>query len=282
MERLTVDRALRSVSETAKSVTRLDGRLLLMHCLHCRLEDVIAAPDRALTDEEAGRFHALIERRIKGEPVSQILQHKEFWGLPFKVTRDVLTPRPDTETLIELALELYEKEAPETILDIGTGSGCILAALLQEFSHAAGTGIDISELALTIAAENIRNLGFSKRACLEQADFRSDLTGRYDLIVSNPPYISKRECSDLPVDVRDYEPATALFAGDGYDAYRAIVVQLPRLLRPDGIIIFEVGQGQLDTVISLITKTFEQAGRPLGVTVKNDLSGIPRSIGARG
>jgi release factor glutamine methyltransferase len=180
---------------------------------------------------------------------------------------------------VELAVELCGDKSPATILDIGTGSGCLLATLLHEFPEATGTGIDISESALAIAAENIDRLGFVHRARLEQVDFRSGLTGRYDLIISNPPYIAELERPHLPVDVRDYEPPIALFAGDGYEAYRIIIARLPALLRPNGKAVFEVGQGQADEVKSMISDAFGQALKPARITVRNDLSGIERAVG---
>lgn len=278
----SAEQVYRHAATSCEQISLLDARLLMCHCLGLSLESLIADPDRTLTIREKAGFTRLIERRAAGEPVSQILQHKEFWGLPFHVSGDVLTPRPDTETLVELVVELCRAQPPQRILDIGTGSGCLLAALLHEFPEATGLGLDISAPALAIARRNLTDLGFADRSVLKQANFCEPIAGTYDLVVSNPPYIASADRPSLPVDVREYEPAIALFAGDGYDAYRAIAQQLPRLLSSGGRAVVEIGQGQETVVRTLFEDSMTAAERTCSFAAKADLAGIQRAVAVLG
>lgn len=230
---------------------------------------------RAQANISADEF---IARRRVGEPVSKILGRRGFWKGEFIVTPDVLDPRADSETLIESVLSHFPDTArPYRILDIGTGSGCLLVSLLGEYKNAAGVGIDISEKALNVARQNAHQLPaeFHRRDCA--ADDLTDW-GRFDIIVSNPPYIPTAEIARLDVGVRQYDPALALDGGaDGLDAYRALARVCPALLAPDGLIFVELGQGQGADVRRIMAR------QRLGfVSADTDLGGIERVLVFKG
>ncbi|MGV6802498.1 MAG: peptide chain release factor N(5)-glutamine methyltransferase [bacterium] len=256
----------------------LDARLLLCHVTGFDHVHLIAHEKDQINNDLITDYQSLIARRNNSEPISHLIGKKEFWGLEFYITKDVLTPRPDSETIIELALELYP-QPPATILDMGTGSGCLLAAALTEFPQAVGVAIDTSQLALEVAKENVERLGLSERVKLLHQDF-SSVQGEFDLILANPPYIPTADRKALPKEVAKYEPEQALFAKEnGLAAYSEITKRLTTLLRPMGHIIFEIGQGQADKVEKLLRKA--QIDHLL--TKKKDLSGIIRVIaGQRG
>jgi release factor glutamine methyltransferase len=260
----------------------LDARLLIGHALGLDLTGLIVAAARTLSAEEARTIEAMAERRLAGEPVARIVGHKEFWGLSFELSAATLVPRPDTETLVEAALEFTRDaemaERPIRIADIGTGTGAILLALLSELPQARGIGTDISRDALTVATHNAERLKLLDRADFVESDYASALDGQFDLIVSNPPYIRSRDIESLALDVRVHDPHLALDGGDdGFDAYRAIAPQAARLLRPDAALIVEIGQGQADDVIRI----FAAAGLIPDCAPKADLAGIGRVILAR-
>jgi release factor glutamine methyltransferase len=239
-----------------------------------------------LNAEDARSIEVMAERRLAGEPVARILGHKEFWGLTFELSPATLVPRPDTETLVEVALKFTRDanmaakmaERPIRIADIGTGTGAILLALLSELPQARGIGTDISHDALATATRNAERLGLLDRADFVESDYASALDDPFDLIVSNPPYIRSRDIDGLPLDVRAYDPHLALDGGDdGLEAYRAIAPQAARLLRPDAALVVEIGQGQADEVIRI----FAAAGLMPDGAPKVDLAGIGRVILAR-
>jgi release factor glutamine methyltransferase len=217
-----------------------------------------------------------------GEPVARILGVKEFWGLPLALTAATLVPRPDTETIVEAALEMLPAEQHHgrrlRIADIGTGSGAILLALLSEWPNAWGAGTDISEAALQTARANARQLGLSRRAAFVACDYAAALSGAFDLIVANPPYIRSGEIGALPTEVRDHDPRRALDGGaDGLNAYRIIAPEAARLLVPGGCLVVEVGHDQSGDVEALLT----MAGLNLPGEPKADLSGIRRAVMGR-
>ena len=221
-------------------------------------------------------------RRLGGEPVARILGEREFWGLPLKLSPATLVPRPDTETVVELALEMLraggELNRPMRIADLGTGSGAILLALLSELPAAHGFGTDISADALQTAAANAARAGFSGRATFIACDYATGLSGRFDVIVSNPPYIRSADIAALAIEVRDHDPLAALDGGaDGLDAYRALIPQAARLLAPGAALVVEAGQGQSGQIEGLMTaEGLAPAGAP-----KADLAGIPRAVAGR-
>lgn len=260
---------------------RTDARLLLGMVLGGGAERVLAEKGRALTFDEATRFEALIQRRLAHEPVSQIRGMREFWSLEFKVTRDTLTPRPDTETLIE-ALLAHAPPTVAKVLDLGTGTGCILLALLSEWPDAQGVGVDASLGALAVAQENAQALGLGPRARFVQTDWTQagwtrDLGASFDVVVSNPPYILRGDIAGLDKDVRDFEPLGALDGGaDGLDAYRTIVKSAFDLVAKGGILAFEVGIGQAEAVADLMMDTGFKV-----LEKRKDLGGIERAVVAQ-
>lgn len=260
----------------------LDARILVGAALGLDLTGLITAATRALTAAEAVRLEDLACRRLTGEPVARILGAKEFWGLPLQLSAATLVPRPDTETVVELALEMLRagpaQDHPLRIADIGTGSGAILLALLSELPDAYGIGTDISAAALHTASANARHLGLACRAAFIGCDYMAALSGSFDLIVSNPPYIRSAEITRLATEVRDHDPLGALDGGsDGLDAYRALVPEAARLLAPGGVLIVEVGHDQSAEVERLMTA----AGLMLERPPKADLAGTARAVGGR-
>lgn len=261
---------LAEVSTTA----RLDAELLAAHALGLeRSEMLLRMGD---LDIPPG-FHALAERRLRNEPVAYITGRQAFWDLDLVVTPDVLIPRADSETLIELAVNHFKRDIghPARILDLGTGSGALLLACLSAFPEASGVGIDASASALSVAQANADRLGFAARSqwlhrSWTNADWSENL-GRFDLIISNPPYVETD--ADLDPMVADYEPHSALFSGsDGLDDYRILVPQLEPMFLPGGIAIFEIGHSQADAVSDLASN----AG--LSTEMRRDLAGKPRAI----
>ncbi|QOZ29299.1 peptide chain release factor N(5)-glutamine methyltransferase [Bradyrhizobium sp. CCBAU 51753] len=279
----TVRRALAARLKAAGNESaELDARLLAGAALGLDLTGMISAANRTLTATEADRIEALAQRRLAGEPVARILGSKEFWGLQLELSAATLVPRPDTETVVERALELLRADGapkrPLRVADLGTGSGAILLALLSELPHALGFGTDISAEALETARQNAAALGLADRATMINCDFGSGLVGPFDLIVSNPPYIRTTEIPDLATEVRDHDPRAALDGGaDGLDAYRALISHSAGLLAPGGFLVVEIGRGQEADVEALMTAAgLSPTGPP-----RADLGGIPRAVSAR-
>jgi release factor glutamine methyltransferase len=282
----TVEGARRMVTARLKSGTidssELDARILASAALGLDLTGMIAAAARLVTSDESIRLEDFTRRRLGGEPVARILGLREFWGLPLKLSAATLVPRPDTETVVELALEMSRAATGSgrrlRIADLGTGSGAILLALLSELPDAEGFGTDLSADALQTAHGNAVRLGLADRATFVACDYAAALSGTFDLIVSNPPYIRSAEIMDLATEVRDHDPRLALDGGiDGLDAYRALIPQAARRLASQGALVVEVGHGQSGDVGSLMTA----AGLTLEGLARADLAGIPRAVGGR-
>jgi len=277
----TVDTARRALTARFKSAdiesAELDSRLLVGATLNVDLTGLITAANRRLTPDESDRLEAFAARRINGEPVARILGQKEFWGLPLKLSTATLVPRPDTETVVELTLEII-RAAPSRALriaDLGTGTGAILLALLHELPDAFGVGTDISLDALRTARRNATDLGLASRAAFVACNYAAALAGPFDLIVSNPPYIRSGDIAGLAPEVRDHDPLTALDGGtDGLDAYRALIPQAAGRLAPGGALVVEGGKGQSGPIEALMTA----AGLSVQNPVKTDLAGIFRAI----
>jgi release factor glutamine methyltransferase len=253
-----------------------DPRLLLEAGANVSRLDIITDPRRLVTGEQIAAVDALARRREAREPVAHILGRKHFWKLELAVTPDVLTPRPETEHLVEVALELLP-EGPARVLDLGAGSGAILLAILAERPNAVGLGIDVSEAALAVARANSGALHLSDRVEWRRGDWADGLADQFDLVVSNPPYIATGEIAQLAPEVARYEPRVALDGGaDGLDAYRVIVADLARLLKPGGAFALEVGAGQEGAVAAMA-----KAGGLLVEEPRRDLAGIPRVVAGR-
>ena len=256
----------------------VDARLLLAHALGLDRAALTMDGERALRADEAKAIDALAARRLRREPVSRILGSKEFWTLQFMVTPEVLVPRPETETVVEAALDalLPLKLEKLRILDIGTGSGALLLALLSELPNASGIGTDISAAALDVARANAQRNALAARCSFVVSDIAAGVEGAFDLIVSNPPYVASGDIATLAPEVRDYDPPLALDGGaDGLDGYRAIARHVRPLLAPAGRLIVELGAGQERAVHALFTN----AGLNVAAA-KGDLAGIPRALTA--
>ena len=244
------------------------------------LTGLIAAAARLVTPEEAARLEHFVRRRLAGEPAARIIGVREFWGLPLQLSPETLVPRPDTETVVEAALEILHAEPrrPLRIADLGTGSGAIMLALLSELPDAFGIGTDISVAALRTARGNARLLGFAARAAFAVCDYAAALKGPFDLMVSNPPYIRSADIGTLDTEVRDHDPHRALDGGaDGLDAYRRIAPEAARLLAPGGAVVVEIGHRQSGDVEGLLAA----AGLTLEGAPKTDLAGIRRAVWGR-
>lgn len=253
----------------------LDARVLIGHALGLDHARLAAAAAQQISDLTASQIERFAARRLAHEPIARIVGEKEFWGLTFAVTPAVLVPRPETETVVELALALTDRRPALRIADLGTGSGAILLALLSERPDARGTGTDIAADALDVARANARELHLLDRAEFIACDFGAT-QGAFDLVVSNPPYVASAEIATLAPEVREHDPSHALDGGpDGLAAYRAIVAVAPRLLRPAGHLVVEIGAGQQ----AAVTELFAANGLVLTET-RHDLSGIPRALAA--
>lgn len=264
--------AAQRLSKTSDT-PRLDAELLLAHSLGVSRERLLLdLPKLSAPDD----FEALVARRERSEPIAHLVGIKEFWGLAFTVSPDVLIPRPDSETLIEQAVELFAGRHPAHILDLGTGSGALLLSALSEFADAKGTGMDASAKAVEIAHHNADRLNLSERVQFRLMDWNASdwmkpLSGSFDLILANPPYVAKD--AELSPDVAAYEPHSALFAGaDGLDDYRTIIPALADLLTPDGIALLEIGFDQRKSVSKIAIEN------GYAVECKQDLGGNDRLL----
>ena len=256
----------------------LDSRQLLSAATRVSVLNLVNDPYVNIGAEAAARLQDFAKRRLAHEPVSRILGMREFWSLDLNISPKVLDPRADTETLVQAVVEAFEvRSAPRSFLDLGTGSGAILCALLSEFTHTYGFGVDRSFDACAMAAANLGRLGLDSRASIVRGIWGRDLHTSFDLVVSNPPYITRDEMLVLGPEVSGYDPHLALFGGvDGLDCYRAICVDLPRLLNPRGVVAFEIGMAQARAVADLL----RQSGC-VEIAVLKDLAGLDRVVLAR-
>jgi release factor glutamine methyltransferase len=265
---------LRLQQERIESAS-LDARILLEYVLGVSREQLLFSLDLPIMPEQYARLETLVEKRAKHQPIAQLIGKREFWGMNFVVSEATLDPRPDSETLIEYVLERVQNRADSLrILDLGTGTGCLLLSLLSELPAARGVGVDYCDNALLVARENALALGFSSRAEFINSNWCEKVEGKFDIILSNPPYIPTKIIPTLEPEVSQFEPMLALDGGeDGLACYRKIIKILPGIMAKDGFAAFELGMGQRRGIEELAMENgLEVAG------ARNDLSGITRCI----
>ena len=257
----------------------MNAETLLMFVLGVNRAYLYAHPERELTSEEEARYDEVIAQRANGVPSQYITGHQEFWGLDFVVTPAVLIPRPETEHLVETALELAKGIERPHIVDVGTGSGCIALALANELRSAEVWAVDLSAQALEIARANAARLQLERRVCFLQSNVLEALSDRrdFDFVVSNPPYVGHDEADKVQRSVFEFEPRMAVFAGEsGLDVIRPLVEQAHLALKPDGWLAMEIGYSMRDAVVGLLSPTLWEEP-----SIVPDLQGIPRVIAAR-
>jgi release factor glutamine methyltransferase len=254
---------------------RRRARALLAAVLDVSAVQVFAYPERLLNSVQLARVSAMLDRMLAREPLSRIIGWREFWGLEFLLSDDTLDPRPESETLVEAVLaRLPERDRHYRFLDLGTGTGCLLLALLSEYPAASGVGVDIAPGAARTARDNAERLGLGAKANFVAGSWGGALTGQFEGVVANPPYIERAAIADLPHEVRQYDPIRALDGGaDGLAAHRTIAAELPRLLPRGGLFAAEVGLGQASAVAAILTR---HGLRVDGIV--SDLAGIERCV----
>jgi release factor glutamine methyltransferase len=276
---LAIKQGVERLQVRGRGDARLDAETLLMHVLKRDRAYLYAYPELELSCSELTHYDESLQRRACGEPLQYITGHQEFWGLDLLVTPAVLIPRPETEHAVEVALDLLREIKSPCLVDVGTGSGCIALALASELPEASIEALDISNAALDVARRNAKHLKLAHRVAFSQ----SDLLGRYldgvpkfDLVVSNPPYVGDSEADKLQVEVREHEPHQALFGGgkEGLDIYRRLIPQAARVLKPGGWLVMEIGYTQEQAIQALLSDWNE-------VRSVADLQGIPRVVIAR-
>ena len=256
--------------------SNLEAWILIKHYTNLSDADLIGLNDIPLTSEQSTQLANAVDQRLQGRPISKIIGYREFYGRNFFVTDDVLDPRPDSETLIEAVLKYAQGKKNLSILDLGTGSGCLILTLLSELSDATGVAADISEKALKIANKNAHFLNLNERIKLIQSDWLESITGEFDIIISNPPYIETRTVDTLAIDVKQYDPLTALDGGqEGLEPYKILCPQIRHILNQGGFMALEHGAGQSTDIIRLIDNTQFQEIRSI-----TDLAGHDRVITA--
>ncbi|HXW71668.1 MAG TPA: peptide chain release factor N(5)-glutamine methyltransferase [Methylocella sp.] len=268
-------RSIRLLREAGIESAGIDARVLLCSALGIGHLELMCRPNEPL-GQGAGALESFLKRRLRREPVSRIISQREFWQSRFKISESVLDPRPETEAVVEAILG-YAARFPHRdwrVLDLGTGSGALLCSILQGLPDSFGVGVDISPPACAVARENLAALGLLDRACVICGDWASALSGKFDLIVANPPYIARGAIAHLVPEVRDYDPRVAIDGGgDGLTSYRAIIPALPLLLAPQGCVAFELGEDQYLDVRRLLSGSLQAS-----CAVKLDLRARERVI----
>jgi release factor glutamine methyltransferase len=273
-----VAEAAATLAQVGFAEPRRRARRLVASALDLAPAELLADPERVIDEQGIDYVRLALGRMADREPLSRIIGRREFWGLEFALSPETLDPRPETETVVEAVLRAdLGRAAPLRFLDLGTGTGCILLALLSEFPAATGFGLDISLGAAKTARRNAEALGLAERARFLVGNWGAAVSGKFDVVVSNPPYIARAALAGLPREVAVYDPCHALNGGsDGLDAYRSLVPELPRLLKPGGMFACEIGAGQASAVATLL--------RANGLAIdgcKRDLAGIARCVAAR-
>ena len=266
------------LSQAGFTEPRRAARRLVASTLDLTPAELLSHSEQVLDEQHTGRVRRALDRMAEHEPLSRIVGRREFWGLEFTLCGDTLDPRPETETVVEAVLRrVLDRDAPLRFLDLGTGTGCILLALLSEFPAATGFGVDLALGAVMTARRNAAALGLAERAHFLVGDWGTAMSGKFDVIASNPPYIASAALADLPPEVALYDPCLALDGGaDGLGAYRALVVDLARLLQPGAVLVIEVGFSQAPAVAAML--------RASGLAIEGcerDLAGIARCVVAR-
>jgi len=253
----------------------LDARVLAKSAFGLDDAGLIAEGERIVDAASAARFRRMVARRRQREPVAYIVGRREFWSLDIETGRGVLVPRADSETIIEAVIARRAHSAPLRILDLGSGSGALLCALLSEFKEARGVAVDINPEAVALTQRNIANCVLADRAAAFESDWFDKVSGSFDVIISNPPYIRSGDRESLPREIVDYESPLALFAGsDGLDAYRRILATAAAYLEPDGLFVAEFGEGQSESVKHMAEHAFPAAE----IAIECDLAGRPRAV----
>ena len=263
------------LSQAGFTEPRRAARRLVASTLDLTPAELLSHSEQVLDEQHTGRVRRALDRMAEHEPLSRIVGRREFWGLEFTLCGDTLDPRPETETVVEAVLRrVLDRDAPLRFLDLGTGTGCILLALLTEFPAATGFGVDLALGAAMTARRNAAALGLAERAHFLVGDWGTAMSGKFDVIASNPPYIASAALADLPPEVALYDPCLALDGGaDGLGAYRALVVDLARLLQPGAVLVIEVGFSQAPAVAAML--------RASGMAIEGcerDLAGIARCV----
>lgn len=278
----TIEAALRLATSRLTDVgiedARREARILVGHAVRLDPQAVPITPERTMDQDQWLQFNNVLGRRCSRRPMAQVLGRREFWSLNFEVSEETLAPRPDSETLVEAALAAFPSEtAAIRILDMGTGTGCLLLSVLSERPAGSGLGIDLSEEAVAVARRNAVHLGLDARSRFEIGDWTEGLAGPFDLVIANPPYIRSDEIPLLEPEVGMFEPSLALDGGpDGLDCYRKIAANCRDLMAPDGRIVLEIGIGQAMSVAQILSS----AGLA-DITIRRDLAGIERCVTAQ-
>ena len=250
-----LNQASRILNNSSNASFKLDSEILLSEVIKKSRQYLILNSNEELKKENVKLFNYLLKRRKKGEPIAYLINKKEFWKKNFYINQNVLIPRPDTELLVEETLKLFNVNSKLNILDIGTGSGCILLSILNERKNFYGTGIDISKKAINVARFNAKMLQLSNRATFYNSDVDKFLIGKYDLILSNPPYIKQKDLKYLEIDIKDFEPKLALDGGkDGFSKITKVISKTSTLLKRNGKFILEIGFGQKNRILNILKK----------------------------
>jgi len=278
----TIKTLLTNIKEqfTAQGIENpvLDARLVMQEVLNITHEEILLNNNRVITANESKALSILVSRRLKREPISRILGKRAFWKHEFKLSDKTLDPRPDSETIIQSVISSFNKNDELNILDLGTGTGCLLLSILNEFPNSKGVGVDISSGAIDIAKENAKEIGISKKVNFIDSDWKNmELNNSFNVIISNPPYIENSEIESLEPEVKNFDPYLALAGGnDGLDSYKEIIKILPKLLKKDGKIFFEIGYNQEVPVKEMLAHNGFSV-----IEVTQDLAGISRCIVAK-
>ena len=253
--RTALNQANKILDNSLNTSSKLDSEILLSEVIKKNREYLILNSNHILKKENIKLFNYLLNRRKKGEPIAYLVNKKEFWKQNFYINQNVLIPRPDTEILVEETLKLFNANSKLNILDIGTGSGCILLSILNERKNFFGTGIDISKKAINVARFNAKMHQLSNRAKFYNSDVDKFLIGKYDLIISNPPYIKQKDLKYLEIDVKGFEPRLALDGGkDGFSKIKKVIRKTSMLLKRNGRFILEMGFGQKEEILGILKK----------------------------